>query len=776
MVARLHFGVAATYLEVHNSLRQSWTALALLLLAIMIIGEFHPPVSGDTSPTHTTPNEMANKTPFKVHLNTKTSWSTGGYSHAAMAEAAQSAGYNAIFFADNARQFLATNTLADPSFEDIGPNNSLTWWRTGTLGTTSLLAIADPVTAPALPSNYNESQWKSWDFIRERVRSGNSSLHLEEQSNSASPRTDGFAFARPIFPNAHQFSGTSGPGAALLINSPSLSGYAFIDQMGYLGAKNKFAYEDNVWFYLRFTISSGAQRGPTAGQKLTLTVVWSDHPADDFLRSIRHQLNETGSKVIYQNVTQQGQWMHFDVNVTGLVKQLWNETIVREWRLDTFEIGVRSRNNALISVYVDDISLNAAQLQLGNLREYIESELSTPNFRAYVGYSLESPRLPAMYVYGTDYFDSSVEYNLTDPGFWARTTSQVYSDGGIVILGSLSPFIDDYVIANLAFGEKIIDGSDFSGLLVGRQLLKNGNPIVFAAIAPALRPQDFNSSETFSLRVFASTNSEKDILNAISEGKAYLAISNFTGNFEVKPFGLRAEMGGPIYIPAKENASLSVSFDGLQVPGNVYVYQSGRLDEILKHDGSASLNVSHFMRNDVSRFFTVVTEGVNDSIALASNPLTFIQAQIIPDGALYMDNSHWSLGTSEWTSQQTSQRLNLTVNGPAGTSTVLYLYSPDYSPYASSPTHIARYIFVGNRSIDPRTVYDRSISSFVLSLKSAGQPIEILFNFDYSGNLYAVSVLSSVGTLYALVIAPFVLVFIYTLARRTRRKRSHRLS
>jgi hypothetical protein len=269
------------------------------------------------------------------------------------------------------------------------------------------------------------------------------------------------------------------------------------------------------------------------------------------------------------------------------------------------------------------------------------------------------------------------------------------------------------------------------------------------------------------MRVLSKSNSEADVLEAIAQGRAYLALSNFNGTFEVGTFSFPVGRD-PVYTPSGENASLRIVFTGLS-PGLLRVYDGNQLVLKQNHNGNASLVASLLLRGS-SSFSVVVTTGINDSLSVVSNPLTIVPTSMVPGGALYMDNEQWSLESSEWmNSTQTEQRLRLVVGGPAGTNSDLYLFSPEFRPDAESQDMVARSIQIGNVTIDPGTVYDKGNSTFVMQLHSSGEPLVITFNFDIPFDYYEYQVLQSVAGLYLLAILPFAVVLPYTAAMRHRK-------
>jgi hypothetical protein len=111
------------------------------------------------------------------------------------------------------------------------------------------------------------------------------------------------------------------------------------------------------------------------------------------------------------------------------------------------------------------------------------------------------------------------------------------------------------------------------------------------------------------------------------------------------------------------------------------------------------------------------------------------------------------------------------VNGPAGSGTRLFLYSPDFRPDAKSENRIARFVTVGNSLLDPSSIYNTTTSTFMLALNSEGAPIEIVFNFDLGQNYYLSGLVQSLGLFYALVLLPFAIVGLHKGIRRLTRSR-----
>jgi hypothetical protein len=722
---------------------------------------------------------------LKVQMNTRSLWSDGALDHYAMAKAAMGAGYDVIFFADNALQFWSSGELADPSFSDVNATGGLNKWTLGILGTTHSVATAEVLTLPPPPSAQSSGEEAAaYYFALERIKSGAHAVHLAIQSASPSKTPVAnlsYAFVRDNFPAGYVFNQTSeAPSHPLLLNDLTFSVWAFLDHLGYIpipggGPGARFNASDNGWFYVRFYLVNSAHPGPASispidGVRLTVTLVYSDHPPDNYIKTIRHQLNTTTSKVIYLNVPPLGTLINPTFNITDLAGKLWNESIVENWRLGNFEIGTRSVNDGLVDAYISDVSIKASKSvnPVQFFRDEIQSQLSTSNFAAYCGYSVDIPNQLPMYVYGTSYLDLSRTYNLTDPVFWKTITNEVSSHGGTVMLGPFGTAFDEYVALTQAFGARIMDATTFPRISTAATLLGMGGHLVFAALSPAYFSTDYNSSAAWSMRVLSKSNSEADVLEAIANGNAYLAVFNFTGTFEVGSFAFPVGRN-PVYVPSGQNASLRIVFTGLS-PGLVRVYGDEGLVSKQEHNGTESLVASLRMLGGVSHFYVTLTSA-NDSLAVVGNPLTFAQTSMLPGGALYIDNGQWSLESSEWNSNLTEQRFRVVVGGPAGTNSDLYLYSPEFRPDAKSQDTVARSIQIGNVTIDPATIYDIGNSTFVMQLHSSGEPLVITFNFDIPTNYYAYLVLQSVVGLYALAILPFAVILPYTAAIRRRKAR-----
>jgi hypothetical protein len=486
--------------------------------------------------------------------------------------------------------------------------------------------------------------------------------------------------------------------------------------------------------------------------------VWSARYVDASLIAIRSGLNETKSKVIYFNHPPYRQWSLLTANVTDLALHLWNHTIVDEWRLGSFEVGARSRENALVEVYVDDVSLSASESwnPLAYLSEVVQPRLSNESFKTYFGYSTCIQTQPQMYVYNTSYFDPSQEYNLSDVNVWRTVSDKVALNSGVIGLGPVDPAWVDYVSSTQAFGVGLIDATSFSGIDLGRNLFQNGERVAFFAAREAVRPSDYNSTSTWSVRVYADSNSENDILKAILSRRAYLAVSNYTGLFTFSPLGFPTG-NRPIYVPSGLNVSLPISFNATNQNGMVRVYQDYRLDTRIPYAGNTTINFSAFMLTNRSSFIVTVTGANDTSLMLVSDPVEFHQASIIPAGALFLDNDQWTLKSSQWSAQGTQQSFQLGIQGPAGTNTTLYLYSPNFAPNAKDPTQLLRWMSIDGKRLNAGSMYEASTSTFIIHVKSTGQPVQIEFNFDIPKDVYLTYIFTSVIALYLVLLVPFAI-------------------
>jgi hypothetical protein len=705
---------------------------------------------------------------LKVNMGARSMWSDGGYYVDEMVNGARSSGYDAVLFADNALQFGTPGKLADPSFEDVNSTGYLTRWFTNVTGPMNSMSYAGPSTLPSPQANL--------------IQSGTHGLHLVISSSSTNYSTTaaGYAFVRDVFPEGYSFNQTStDPSHPLLLNDITFSAQVWINSLGYVGAgltsADKYWYSDNGWFYLKFYFVTDAP-GPRAGMKLTATIIYSDHRVDDWLRSIRSFWNSTqsGREVIYQDIPPLHQWLNLNVNVTDLARTLFNETIVENWRLGNFEIGTRSYNSALVDVYVDHVSINSKS---SNPFEFFKSSiqrLSTSNLAVYAGYSLtvnSTTGQPSLYAYGTSLGPPLIQnINLADPTFWKNMTKEISSEGGIVVLGPVySDAWRDYLVAMQDFDVPIIDGTTFLGLDSAGSALDGGEPVVFTATRETTSPTAYNSTHAWSVRVLAENNSEAAILDAIARGRAFLAIPNYTGNFPTSAYGF--PMGrNPIYVPSGENASLTISFSSLG-PGRVRVYQGAREVLVLRHTGTERIVTSLPMGQGLASTFFVAVTSTNDSLAIVGDPLKFAQASMIPGGALFIDNDAWSVQSTQWTASDPEQRMQLVVNGPAGTTATVYLFSPDFRPDAKSELKVARFITVNNATMDPASVYDAANSTFRILLRSAGAPIVIVLNFDVPQLTYLYEIFQSVVGLYILAVFPLAVVSVYSAMVRTRKSR-----
>jgi hypothetical protein len=719
---------------------------------------------------------------LKVSMGSQSVWGDGWYYADEMVNAARSSGYDALFFGDNGLRFVP-GKLADPSFEDVDSAGKLTKWYTNTTGSMNQIAYAGPFgPLPPKPSNIayttNETQLLNYYHALQRIHSGNYSLHLEVQSNGGaiSPADAGYAFVRDIFPGGYVSANQNPPTHPLLLDNVTFSAYVWLDSLAYAHQQYpepSLKYGDNGWFYVRFYFVT--DRGPRSEQRLIATIIYSDHAVDNFLRTIRGQLNTTNSKSVYQNIPPLSEWLYLQYNVTDLARALFNETIAENWRLGNFEIGVRSYNQGLVDAYVDDVSVQEGSLNpLEYFKSTIEPRLSTADLAVYPGYSINVLNQVGLYVYGTTYLDLGEKANLTDPTYWDTISKAVSSEGGRVFMGPITSLVwQEYLIAIGGFDIPIVDGTTFTSLSTAGALMDSGQPIVFTATREIILPSAYNNATTWSVRVLAQNNTEQAILDAIASGRAYLASSNFTGTFETTAYGFPRGRN-PIYIPSGANASIRISFTGLQ-PGIVRVYQGGELALKEAHNGAEAMVENFTIRQGHAPAFFVTASSTNDALALVGDPLTFDQTSMIPGGALFIDNDAWSVQSTQWVSSGTEQRMRLVVNGPADTDAKIYLFSPDFSPSAKSADHLLRSISVNNVTVDPASVYNSANSTFLFNLRSTGSPIEILLNFDIQNQAYIYDVVQSVAALYVLAVFPLAIVALYSAVARLRRERKGRM-
>ena len=767
-------------------------AFILLLCAMIVLpGVFGANTTTDKDSTPSLQGffDIREPRPLKVVMGARTLWGDGGYTYEQMAAAAANSGANAFFSADNPLLYGSVGTLADPNFQDVTPYGNFSKWTTGFVPIRNSLTACDAsvgVFTLRPPTYYlgNNSQVTAFQ-ARQRVLSGTHSLHISLQCPSPTLSgygRQGIAFVRDMFPDGYLFNNSDAPPShPLLINDLNFSLYVYLESMGYAytpeGQRGgQYSYKDSGWFYVRFTLGAAQVPGPLSGLKLTITLVYSDHAADAWLKKIRSALNQTTYKVIYLGIPPLGTWVNMGANVTGLAASLWNQTIADYWRLNQIEIGAFSRNGALVDAYVDDVSLKA--LNSRNPLQYfdaaIQNQVSTSNFKAYAGYTIGQPNLPNAFVYGTNYLDLNRQYNLTNPEDWETLSAAVLSHGGTIMIGPVSSnSLGDYIAATDAFGIRIIDASAWPGMTAAAQVMQNrASPVVFTATKKMLKPTDVNSTKSWSIRVYAENNSEQAILGAIGQGRDYLALNGFNGTFAVSAYGLPLTGTQPIYIPTTDNASLSIAFNGIS-PGLLRVFQGATIAVKAPQSGSLNSTMTFRMVEPTSRFFVGVS-GVNDTLTALSNPMTFVQTSIIPGTAAFIDEDNWTLQSSQWTVQGQQQRLRFVVVGPTGTNAVLYFFSPSYRPDAKSRTEIARSITVDNMTMDPALYYSVANSMFIIPLQSTGTPIEVTLNFDISGNAYLIGQISSLVGLYLLALVPIAVTALYSALKRGGRVRAKR--
>lgn len=725
------------------------------------------------------------KRPLKVVMGARTLWSNGGYTYEQMAAAAANSGADAFFSADDPLFYGSVGALADPNFQNVTPSGNFSNWMAGWVPIRNSLTACDAMVGAFTlhSSGYylsNSSQLTAFQ-AGQRVLTGTHSLHISLQCPSPTLSgygREGVAYVRDVFPGGYLFNDSGvRPIHPLLINDLNFALYVFLASMAYAytpaGERGgEYSFRDNGWFYVRFVLGAAQVPGPLSGRKLTITLVYSDHAVDSWLRKFRSALNETNYKVIYLGIPPIGTWLEVNANITALATSLWNQTIAEYWRLDQFEIGAFSRNNALVDAYVGDVSLTASNSRspLEYFNDAIQNKVSTSNFKAYSGYTIGQPGLPNAYVYGTDYLDLGRQYNLTDPADWEALSAEVMSHGGTIMLGPVSSSaLGDYVAATDAFGVRIIDASYWTGMTAAAQVMENrASPVVFTATKTMVRPIDVNSSRSWTIRVFAEHNSEQDILRAIEQGQAYVARNGFNGTFAVNAYGLPPTGAQPIYIPTTDNASLTISFTGVS-PGMLRVFRGATVALKTPQSGSLNSTITFQMFEPTSRFFVGVS-GANDTMTVLSNPMTFVQTSLIPGTALFIDNENWTLQSSQWTLQGQQQRLRLVVAASTGNA-VLYLFSPSYRPDAESGTQVARSITIDNMTMNPAPYYNKTYSMFIIPLQSTGRPIEIVLNFDIGNDIYLVGQLSSLAGLYLLVLAPIAFTALYSGLTRGGRRR-----
>jgi hypothetical protein len=748
--------------------------LAVALCSVIMSAQFSSVKSLNVAENLATQDSAGgmNLRDFKVHLDSRSLWSTGTASQAEMAAAAKSAGYDVVFFADDAFFYSPTAFLPNGGFEEVNASGAPTDWALGTLAAQgyNTLAIANLFHRPPPPPNMTSWENRTYQMQLQLVRSGNSSLHLAIQNNSNNTQAGGYAYAMTAFhrPSLNQTS-TLRP---LLATGLNFSAYVYLEKLGAVGLPTRvaiiegLAFGDNGWFYVRFTLNS-----PKHPYGLKITLVYEDHPIDSEFLRIRRSLNQTDQKVIFVAVPPLNQWIHVSANVTALAVRLWNETIT-DWRLQSVELGTRSRNNALTSAYVDDASLNAPN-PIDYFKSVVEPNVTSNNFAVYPAYGITLPNEPSLYVYGTDYIPQNLPDSLMDPTVWQGIGNAVATHNGMVFLGPVSTAsLARFISQNGGLGVNVMDGTSFHGLVAAGEVLDQGKPIFLSATAPALSPTDYGSSDTWATHVLAENNSEAAILQSIAQGRSYIAVSNFGGTFSTEGYGFPLGTS-PIYIPSGANASLTASFNGLP-PGRVMLFDGPTIVSRVDHNGAGAIYVTTPLTKPISHLFVAVTTG-NNSISLVSNPTTFVQTSLLPGGALFMDNNQWIVQSSQWATTFTEQQsLNLAVSGPTGSDATLYLYSPDYRPDAQSQDRVARFITVDNTNVDPTSSYDVAKTVFVLHLHSNGNPIAIVFNFDVPFNYFLYSVLRSTLFLSLAVLVPIVAASAYLVARRLRRRSTHR--
>lgn len=688
---------------------------------------------------------------YKVALDVATLWGSGNYYHSEMLSSASKYGFDAVFFTDN-RYFLDNGGVADPGFENVTSSGGLGNWDNTSLGNQGSIGITR--------------------VNRTLTHSGSSSIELalEKQDEWAS---------RSVFQSWGSQS-----------HCPHLFGNVLLKASVYIANSRlpalkceKCLASGEAWVYFQITLST---QGPHSGPLKQIYFIYEYRHRG----TPRTNQNSTSSYYLYLTPPSNG-WNDFSTNLTSLVKELWNQTIVDYWWIQSIKVGVGAGHGAYVDALFDDVSVTptddfASTIQY--LQDSIIPSISTDTIKSYSGYSLSQSTYPStVSILGGNTFQSpfmgtgvssSDTIDLNGTNDWNRFSREVGDAGGLLLVDSPIDARTQDVMRSSYKGLNLAV-VDLSGdQLLWDQILSGGGTVMIAASsfyhgqAAFANREQFADPDIWTTRVWAAFNSEDALLEAIYLGHSYVARNGFNGQFELDSLGF--EPGRlPIYLPQGTQAAIHLKISGIP-GGTVHLISQGR--EIINATLEPSPSTGEFEQTyrfgfDGAAYFRAVVTNKTGSPVIVSNPIFFVHKPMLSGSYIYISDPAASV--QSWNFTELFTRREVSIGLTAGEPS--FPVSRNGSAmYIRLPMRESRYqIKIANLTRPADSFYDNELGDYVVPL-GGDLPIAIVLRLDKSLLQALVETGQGVMLLLGFVLVPFVVASVFLAVRAFAKRRGTR--
>ena len=690
------------------------TPIRILLCLLLVVtismqsgsAELGASVSQSVTPVHD----------YKVALDASTLWGTGNNTHSEMLDSASKHGFDAVFFTDE-HYFLDNVGIEDPGFENVTASGSLQYWLNSTYG------------SPAIGMTR---------VNRTVTRTGSSSLEfaLESSTNaekSATPVRSAQSHQLHLFGNVHLTTSvyvanvTPGRIATIVVgNVTRCISQSRRPPVCKVVQETREFYSSEASVYSVVTL----RLSPHANSTANIFFVY------DYRYPIGAEPSRQNSTSVYYFYLKSPHpgWNDLSVNLTSLVKELWNQTVVDYGWIESVSVGVMSFKGAYVDALFDAVSITPVDefaIMMQYLRDSIAPDISTDHAKAYSGYSL-SRQSPAVSILGGN-ADAEDFGGVTD---WDSFSLEIRDTGSLLVLDSPVPTGVHYALTDPSQEVKYLSVADLStDQQLWDDLLSQGKTAMIAASgvsygrAVFARQEDFANENIWVNHVLAATNSEQSLLESIYLGHSYVARNSFNGQFEFDSLDFQSGRL-PFYVADAGDAIVHVKVSG--VPGGTIHIISNQTKEIateqLPLTGEFEETFRFSFDGNAAYFRTVVTNSTGSPVVL-SNPMFYVHRPMPPGSYAYISDpaaniQSWNM-TEIFTHREVSIRLG--VGEPtfpvSGNGTVIYF---------RLPTRESRYqIRIANVVKPADDFYDNGLSGYVIPL-STGLPVTITLSLDKS--------------------------------------------
>jgi len=721
--------------------------LCLFLVASISIqsgsAELEVNVSRSITPVHA----------YKVALDAATLWGNGNNTHSEMLDWASKYGFDAVFFTDD--HYLLDNVgIEDPGFENVTGSGSLEYWSNATFGSPMPIGLTR--------------------VNRTLTRTGSSSLEFVLESSKyagefAVPTWGAQGHRLHLFGNVQLKASVYVAKVALgrvavnrTICTP-LAGYATCP----IVPVTVNIDSSEAWVYSEITLRLSPHSNSTA----RIVFIYDyRYPVE---AEFRRGENSTSTYYFYLTPPREG-WNDFSVNLTHLVKELWNQTVIDYGWVESVAVGVMSWQSAYVDVLFDDVSItpvNDFTLMMQYLRNSMVPSVSTDTVRAYSGYSLRQ-RSPTFSILGGNAYAEDLE-GMTN---WDPFSLEVRDAGSLLLLDSPIPTGWDYVL-NSSQGVKNLSVADLTtDQQLWDDLLSKGRTVMIAASdvsnaqAVFARQEDFANESIWVNRVCAAANSEQSLLEAIYLGHSYVARNNFSGEFEFDSLGF--ESGRlPLYVADDGEAILHVKISGVE-GGTVHLISKDKeiATEQLPMRGQFEETLRFSFGGDAAYFRAVVTNSTGWPVVV-SNPIFYVRKPMVLGSYVYISDPVASI--QSWKITEVFTHREVSIRLAAGEP--MFLVSRNGSAvYIRLPTRESRYqIRIANATRPADDFYSNELGDYVIPL-SVKLPIAITLLLNKSVPEALTETGYEVALLLAFVMVPFVIASAYLALRTFVRRRRDR--